>query len=43
MRVAVYIRVSTHMQVEDGYSLAAQKNRRVSQLRTWSVLIYKKC
>ena len=27
MRVAVYIRVSTHMQVEDGYSLAAQKNR----------------
>ncbi|MDF1510535.1 recombinase family protein [Robertmurraya sp. DFI.2.37] len=27
MRVAAYIRVSTHMQVEDGYSLSAQKER----------------
>lgn len=27
MRVAVYIRVSTHMQVEDGYSLSAQRER----------------
>jgi site-specific DNA recombinase len=27
MKVAAYIRVSTHMQVEDGYSLSAQKER----------------
>lgn len=27
MKVAAYIRVSTHMQVEDGYSLSAQRER----------------
>jgi site-specific DNA recombinase len=27
MKVAAYIRVSTHMQVEEGYSLSAQRER----------------
>jgi site-specific DNA recombinase len=27
MKVAAYIRVSTQMQVEDGYSLSAQRER----------------
>ena len=42
MRVAVYIRVSTHMQVEDGYSLAAQKNRlkAFSFSQDWEIVQY---